>query len=98
MFGKDSNDPPHNLSKEFASSYKGLLVLEAVRNLFAHRSGIVDEKFLGRVKTASALAKLHVGQELFVNFEIARALAGVARDFGVYLIRFVDWWLNSHSD
>ncbi len=97
MFPEDAKRSPHNLSKEFASHYQALLVLEAVRNLFAHRSGIVDQRFLKRVETSSALSKLKVGQELFVNFEIARALAGVARDFGVYLIRFVDWWLNTHA-
>jgi hypothetical protein len=96
MFGKESHDPPHQLSKEFASFYEGLLVLEAVRNLFAHRSGIVDERFVERVETAPALKGLKIGEELFVDFAIARALAGVARDFGVYLVRFVDWWLNTH--
>jgi hypothetical protein len=97
IFGRESKNPAHQLSKEFASFYGGLLVLEAVRNLFAHRCGIVDKKFLERVKTAPALKNLQVDQELFVNFDIARALAGLARDFGVYLIRFVDWWLNTHS-
>ncbi len=98
IFGKRSDNPSHELSKEFASHYQALLVLEAVRNLFAHRCGIVDEKFRERVKTAPALQHLKVGDELFVDFGIARALTGTARDFGVYLIRFVDWWLNTHPN
>lgn len=96
MFPEEEGKPRHGLSQEFVKHYGCLLVLEAVRNLFAHRCGVVDAKFLDLVKTSDALKGLRVGEELFVGFDIARALAGVTRDFGIYLIKFVDWWLSAH--
>jgi len=96
MFPEEAGKAPHGLSSEFASSYQCLLVLEAARQVFAHRCGIVDARFLERMKTSPALGKLKVGEELFFDFKNARAFAGVTRDFGVYLVKFVDWWLNTH--
>jgi len=89
---------PHGLSKAFAPFYGSLLFLEAARNLYAHRCGVVDGKFLGLLKKLPGMAgvDLKIGGELFVSFAVAKNSAKMAQDFAKYLIEFVDWWLNTH--
>ena len=75
-----------------------LLRLEAVRNLFVHKGGVIDRKFVERMGNESAF-KDRIGHTLAVNGEFVADKANVVSVCSTQLIQAVDkWLLNNHDD
>lgn len=98
LFPEEQGKPPHELRKWLKFYKEALLPLEAIRNLYAHRSGIVDKRFQEKVKTSPALSKYNIGDELDLDFQIARAFAGVTQACGLYISKFIVFWLKHHPN
>jgi hypothetical protein len=73
-----------------------LLLLESTRNLLAHRSGIVDDRFLQAVGSSTLYKGLASGIALPLDGDAAATLTSAAVDCGVALATFVDQWLIDH--
>ncbi|MBB2753357.1 UNVERIFIED_ORG: hypothetical protein GGI57_004079 [Rhizobium aethiopicum] len=77
----------------FNSYDPALSHFEAIRHLFAHRAGRVDERFLRRVKKDAVLSAYQVGDELKINGMLVSQLTDAAVRCAVELHSFVDSWL-----
>ncbi|TBB12443.1 hypothetical protein ELH50_15740 [Rhizobium ruizarguesonis] len=66
---------------------------EAIRHLFAHRAGKVDERFLRRVRKDADLSAYQVGDELKINGLLVSQLTDAAVRCAVEVHSFVDSWL-----
>jgi hypothetical protein len=71
-------------------------ILECLRNLLVHRSGVVDEQFLERVKNMPVFPPIQAGETLCVNGGMVSALLNVTIKSGDALFRAVDDWLAEH--
>ncbi len=71
--------------------------LEAIRNLFAHRSGIIDQKFMDRAKNSTIIRDLVVGERLKLNGKIVSFYTGKCVDFAANIFVFVDRWLYART-
>lgn len=81
----------------FANQQLGLL--EAVRNLLAHRAGKIDSGFINAMKGLShPFGQLEIDTELEFTGEITRDLSSAAVNQGIKLIRFVDGWLTNVAE
>jgi len=69
-----------------------LFKLEAVRNLFVHKGGIIDSKFVERMGNEPIL-KEKIGQSLSVNGEYVAHKANAVSVCSAQLIQAVDRWL-----
>ncbi len=71
-----------------------LRTLERVRNLFAHRGGLVDQKFLRETRDEqAALGTLTEGQPLELEMQTVRLLVGVGVERALMVLQFIDNWL-----
>jgi hypothetical protein len=59
--------------------------LVLIRNLIAHRNGVIDDQF--KLKTKSAE---EVGEELTITDEIAANFAVLVEKVGIHLLRIAD--------
>ena len=71
--------------------------LEAVRNLYAHRRGVVDGKFKKLVSKFPRFAGLRLNEEIPLDAEMVTVLNTAALRCGKELLRFVDAKLSAHS-
>lgn len=72
--------------------------LEAIRNLYAHRSGKVDETFLRRVKNSKMLPNYEVGQPFELNGDLVSHYMGHAIDLATDIYMFVDQCVFAYRD
>jgi hypothetical protein len=79
----------------FAPASEELSRLEAVRNLFVHKGGLVDEKFTKRMGNEPGM-KEKEGHSLSVNGEYVAHKANVVAVFSTQLIQAVDKWLSEN--
>jgi hypothetical protein len=91
----------------FGESAKGLFdgedfetvqLLEAVRNLFVHRGGIIDKRFLARVKHSKDFEGLLENTPIEVDGETTVKYANASARMGIALLNFVDEQLSSRSE
>jgi len=68
--------------------------LNAVRNLFVHKAGIVDQKFIKQ----SAISNAKVGEVFRVSPSEVSKLCLMAIDTLCELVKFVDRWLKDNPD
>lgn len=74
-----------------------LRILELTRNLFAHRAGKIDEKFIREMQSLShPFGGLKIDEGLRLTGEIVRDLNAVVVSRGTELIKFADEWLTTH--
>ena len=67
--------------------------LEAIRNLIAHRGGIIDLKFQSKIKKLFN-QELHVGRPYYVTGKLAGMLTHGGIEFGMGLVNLVENSLN----
>ncbi|MDB5714295.1 MAG: hypothetical protein JWO15_1692 [Sphingomonadales bacterium] len=72
--------------------------LEAVRNLFAHRSGLIDEKFIKRTKNSTILPSPLAGERLKLNGKIVSTYADCCVSCAADIFVFVDRWIYGQSN
>lgn len=82
----------------FASAGANLAELEAVRNLFAHKGGTIDRKFLNRVRGVAELKEAKEGQLLFITGHYVAAKANAVAECATKLVSAVDDWLLANPD
>lgn len=75
-------------------SAQGLGTFEAVRNVMAHKGGIIDEKFLSLTKNDKRFLNAQPNTPINLTGELACEFANLAIDCGVNLLRQVDSYLN----
>jgi len=71
--------------------------LEAYRNLYAHRGGIVDSTFIRRVKGMGTEEPLQIGQNFQITGYQTRDFMNVVVRAGLNLLRFADRWINEQT-
>ena len=76
--------------------YTELHGLEALRNLYAHQGGVVDAKFLKRVKGIPELANAPEDEQFPVDGEIVAKYVGMGLGCARALLAFVDEWINAN--
>lgn len=69
--------------------------LETMRNLFVHKGGLVDRKFIGRMGNEPYMKDTE-GRSLVVNGEYVAAKANAISACSTKLIQAVDKWLSEH--
>ena len=69
--------------------------LEAIRNLFSHRSGIVDSKFINRIEKSSEILSPTIGKRLKINGDIVSFYTGRCVNFASDVFIFTDRWIGS---
>jgi hypothetical protein len=73
---------------------KDLPTVEALRHVLAHRGGIIDDRFLDRVKSKPHLSHLVKDQKIVLDGDAAAKSAEVAFVCGFTLADHVDEWLE----
>ena len=68
--------------------------LEASRNLFAHRGGIVDRVFMGKVSGIECFKDLEFGSQLIIDGKMAGELTWAGIGFSVGLLAMVDFHMK----
>jgi hypothetical protein len=97
--GDSDNRTSAPLVTFFESNYSNLKSLEAIRNLLAHRGGIVDEQFLDEVQPHSpALHALPVGEVIPADGMMVSDYLRVAINASVFLVNFVAEWLDKWKE
>ena len=86
------------LTTIFEQNNKDVGALEAIRNLIAHRGGIVDQKFLDLARKYSMDVRAQVGDALNISGEVVEKYSKAAIDLSIALLQFVDGWLHTHTD
>jgi hypothetical protein len=72
---------------------KGLHTIEAFRNLYAHRGGVIDDQFLQRVgKNLSLMLPPKPGQMFHMDGGNVKEMVRIVVSSGMSLINFVDRW------
>ncbi|WP_153007992.1 hypothetical protein [Sphingomonas yabuuchiae] len=82
-----------NTDEIFAKFDPDVSHLEAIRNLFAHRSGVVDQKFLSRVQKSEIIPRYEIGDRFAIKGEIVSFYIEKSVQFATELFIFVDRWL-----
>jgi hypothetical protein len=91
--------PSPKLETFFSSVYGDLKCLEALRNLLAHRGGIVDEKFLDEVKPYSEFLHSHPrNRPLIVDGPLVKKYLFAVGKATVDLLNLVCEWLDKHKE
>jgi hypothetical protein len=67
--------------------------LSAVRNLFVHRAGVVDQKYLNRTKNLPNVPSAAIGEPILLDGEIVSKLTRPVMLRGIALLTAVDDWL-----
>ena len=80
----------------FDAHHLELFRLETVRNLFVHKGGIIDDKFIKRM--GDELLKEKEGHSLSVNGEYVAHKANIVSLCSTQLIRAVDKWLLENPE
>jgi hypothetical protein len=73
-----------------------LSFLEAVRNLFAHKGGVIDEKFLNRARKRPGFSDAKVGNMIGIGGAIVAQYANTVADCATGLINALDKWLTDN--
>jgi hypothetical protein len=75
------------------------VVCQLIRNLFAHKSGIVDKKFQDRIKKYDmVLGAISPGEPLILNFQEVRGYVNTLFTASSDMIDYVDKWLTKHPE
>jgi hypothetical protein len=91
--GKKLRENPE-LAGIFLKASDDIVVLEAVRNLYAHRGGVTDQKFLDTVERRNPVFPVPERVKPFpIDGEIVCHYVNRAVDFSNSLFGFVDNWL-----
>jgi len=91
--------PSEPLVQLFDRFFADLKTLESIRNLLAHRGGVVDNKFLDELRTWSpSLADLPIGQPLSVDGDMVSKFLGSVAEASVCLLNFVADWLAKRPE
>jgi hypothetical protein len=88
-FGKEST-----VAESLAD--KSLDSLSSVRNLFVHRAGVVDKRYLNRTKNLPCAPSAAIGTPILLDGESVLNLTRPVMGRGVELLGFVDDWLAEH--
>jgi hypothetical protein len=75
-----------------------LRYLAAVRNLFIHKRGIVDDECIKQLKGVSEAPLVEIGDAFPLSGQICQRLTGVAKQAGMSLVIAVHEWILAHSD
>ena len=86
------------LEKIFESYNNDLSLLEAVRNLFVHKGGIVDEKFVNRVQNIPRAKGAEIGKAANVNGKFVSQRAESVLNCAIALVNAVDCLLAETKD
>jgi len=86
------------LDSIFDNSVEALSLLEAIRNLFAHKGGVIDEKFKGKVSKITQFKELNVGDVLILNGKYIVTIANVVAHFSESLVTAVDKWIIENPE
>jgi len=78
----------------FSQYYAALEELESIRNLFAHKGGVVDERFKSKMKNPT---KLEVGHIYCVTGEYVAKQANIVSKCSTELVTGVDDWLEKNQ-
>ncbi len=70
-----------------------LSLLEAVRNLFAHKGGVIDEKFLNRARKRPEFSGAKVGDIIGIGGATVAKNANTVADCATAMIKALDKWL-----
>jgi len=70
-----------------------LSFLEAVRNLFAHKGGVIDEKFLNRARKRAEFTEAKLGNVIAIGGQFVAQNANTVADCATALVKAVDKWL-----
>lgn len=71
-----------------------LTSFEAVRNILAHKNGVIDEKFISLTKKDPKFANVQLNESINLTGDLAKDFANIAIECGVKLLREVDSYLN----
>jgi hypothetical protein len=94
-FMLDETHPSTKLKDIFDHHNADMISLQAMRNLLAHRGGVVDQSFLDEVsKSSKYLSELSLGSNLPLDGEFIAKYVDVSSKMSVELIRYVDKWLQ----
>lgn len=81
----------------FSSYNAELFRLENARNLFAHRAGIIDERFLKLMNDDPVVNQMKVGDSLKLTGSYVQTQAETVGKCALELIVGVDDWLQKHA-
>jgi hypothetical protein len=74
-------------------------VVQLIRNLYAHKSGVVDQKFQERIRRHDeSLSAIPIGQALTLDFEEVLEFATVLVTASNELLSYVDDWLTANPE
>jgi hypothetical protein len=73
-------------------------VMSSVRNLLVHHAGIVDERYLRRIKSLPFAPRAEVGDRIKLDGDIVDRLSTAMKLIGSGLLHAVDDWLDAHTD
>ncbi len=79
------------------SDEKHLFIAEKTRHLIAHRSGIVDEKYLSQCKNEYPFAGFIVNERIPLDGIIVSQLVDACVQGGVDLLKWADKWSVAHG-
>ena len=80
----------------FSAHEEQLSQLEAVRNLFAHKGGTIDRKFIDRMKNVPDLKDMKEGEVFCVTGQYVAQKANTISQCSTSLISGVDNWLEQN--
>ena len=89
---------PGELESAFEPYAVELSFLEAIRDLFAHKGGVIDEKFLNRARTRAEFSGAKVGNIIGIGGPIVAEYANTVADCATALINALDKWLAENPE
>lgn len=96
--GDDDHRTAAPLASFFDSAYPELKALEAIRNLLAHRGGIVDQQFREEVEGQASLYALSLGEMIPVDGVMVQNYLRAVIQVSVFLLNFVAEWIDTHKE
>lgn len=79
------------------ANHPSMPVIEAIRNLYSHRGGIVDSKFVTRVKNNPDFRSYKVNDLIRIDGRQASVLIDTLIKCSMDLLGFVDEWIVEHD-
>jgi hypothetical protein len=85
------------LESAFQAQEQSLSELETIRNVFVHKGGMIDRKFLGRMKSSQFFKDAKEGQLVFVSGDYVASQAIAVCNCSTKIVIAVDGWLKERS-
>jgi hypothetical protein len=82
-----------NQAEKIFSKYTSMPITEAIRNLYAHKGGVIDARFLKRVAKESAFSGFEQGDPIALTGTLVRSHIDAVARCSIDLAGFVDDWL-----